>query len=135
MRTWLWLIVLTLTLAGTGVRAADRAATVEQQMAQMEARLDKLEAQRAQIHRVGDPIERKRLLAEHQRALREAMGTMRAMDKPFNREMRAMMGGTKNAPSAELMMHHHALMMRRITLMDRMMEQFMQAGEAAPTDK
>lgn len=136
MRTWLWSMVVLLTLAAAGVHAADRAATVEQQMAQMEARLDKLEAQMEQIHRVGDPVERRRLLGEHQRALRDVMGTMRAMDAPFNREMRVMMG---NAPSAELMMHHHALMTRRIALMERMMgqmmEQFMQAGEVGPTSK
>ena len=84
---------------------------------------------RAQMERIGrtsDPAERARLLREHGQTMRENVRAMRAVDDPFTRAMRSMMVGGKRAVSSEAMMKAHALIARRIALMDRMMGQMME---------
>lgn len=104
---------------------ASSAARVGERMAQLEAQLDQLDAQMQRVRASTDPAERRRLLGEHARALRASMAAARELDRAFSPQMRAMMGGGTEAVSAERMMLAHDLMARRLSLMERQMEQVM----------
>lgn len=116
--------------------ATDKVSTsppsVDERMGRLEAELDALDARMARVRAAKDPAERGRLLAEHARALRQTLGELRELDRPFGREMRAMMSGGAHGMSAERMMLIHDLMNRRAALMERAMEQLMEQsmGEA-----
>ena len=112
--------------AAPKAQPADGATEVDRRMAEIEAALDRNEAQMERIGRTSDPAERERLLREHGQAMREIVRAMRAIDEPFSRTMRSMMAGGRRVPSSEAMMKAHALIARRIALMDRMMEQLME---------
>jgi hypothetical protein len=101
-------------------------AEVDRRMAEIEAALDKCEAQMEQIGAAGGVAERQRLLREHAYAMRENVRALRLVDEPFSPAMRIMMAGGNQNPSAEAMMKAHALIARRIALMDRMMAQMME---------
>ena len=106
--------------------AVGPAAEVDRRMTDIETALDRSEAQMGRIRGMSDPKERARLLREHGQAIREIARDLRAMDDPFSRTMRSMMAGGERAPSSEAMMTVHALIARRIALMDRVMEQIME---------
>lgn len=105
--------------------AVPSAARVGERMAQLEAQLDQLEAQMQRIRATTDSAARSRLLGEHAAALRASIAAARELDRAFSAQMRAMMGGAKT-PSAEGMMKAHALMQRRLSLMERQMQQLME---------
>ena len=115
-------------LSGTaGVAARPRAAAdVDARMAELETQFDQLDAEMDRIRSTSDPAERGRLLARHERKLRQATRALREVDRSFSREMRAMMGGGAHGMSAERMMLVHDLMNRRLALMGRVMEQVME---------
>ncbi len=78
-------------------------------MAQLDADLGKLEAQMERVRSAAGPAERSKLLGEHARALRQNMAAARELNRAFSPQMRAMMGGGKQAVSAERMMLAHDL--------------------------
>jgi hypothetical protein len=116
--------------------AVSSAARVDERMAQLEAQLDQIDAQMHRIRATTDPAARSRLLGEHARALRASITTARELDRAFSPQMRAMMGGGTEIVSAERMMLAHQLMARRLSLMERQMEQVMEQsmghGEVGP---
>lgn len=112
--------------AAPKAQAADAAAEADRRMAEIEAALDESEAQMERIHGTSDTAEREKVLRGHGQAMRENVRAMRAIDEPFSRAMRSMMASGKRAPSSESMMKAHALIARRIALMDRMMGQMME---------
>ena len=73
-----------------------------------------------------DPAEQQKLLREHLRTLRETAAQVRELGRGFGPEMRAMMGGSRETPSAQAMMTEHDKMAWHIAQMDRVMEQLMQ---------
>lgn len=112
--------------ASPKAQPADGAVEVDSRMAEIEAALDKSEALMQRVGMTSEPAERARLFREHGQAVRETVGAIRAIAAPFSREMRRMMGGGKRAVSSDAMMRAHALIARRIALMDRMMAQIME---------
>ncbi len=103
-----------------------RSQELDRRMQQIEARLDGMEAQMKRIQGTADPAERQKLLAAHARAWRETAAAVRELSRAFSPQMRAMMGGSERIVSAERMMLAHDLMSRRVSIMERMMEQAME---------
>lgn len=107
-------------------KASPSALSVDERMARIEAQLQALDAQMERARAARDSGERSRLLGEHARGLRRTIAELREIDRPFSRQMRAMMGGGAHGMSAEKMMLLHDLMSRRVSLMERAMEQLME---------
>lgn len=125
-RTLLVLMFSGLAAAAAWAQVPQPATSIDSRMAQIEAALGGLEAQMERIRVTRDPAERGKLLGEHRRALRQSVTAVRELDRAFSPEMRAMMGGRTQAPSAERMMLEHDVMVRRIALMERLMGQLME---------
>lgn len=123
----LWVLMFwAAATAAAWSQAPQPAADLDRRMAQIEAALDALEGRMERIRATTDARERSKLLAEHARALRQTGADVRELGRAFGPQMRAMMGGSRETPSAERMMLEHDLLARRIVLMERMMEQVMQ---------
>jgi hypothetical protein len=71
--------------------AANQAAQQTQAIAQMQARMQAMQAQMAQLQTVTDPAERQKLLSAHMQLMQEQMASMRSMGGGM---MQMMHGGT-----------------------------------------
>lgn len=104
-------------------------------LAQMKERLKQMQALVKQLEKASDPAERRKLLAEHMRAMHEGLDSMRGMG---GGTMMGMMGG-----DADHRGHQHAggppssvMMQRRMDMMQMMMEQMVQHMQACqPAEK
>ncbi len=90
--------------------------------------MEKMKAMQAQmdtIRIVTDPEVRQRLMQDHMQAMQEGMKEMHAMGGPMMRgamPMEAKNGAMKQGD----MMKHHAMLEKRMDMMQMMMEQMMQ---------
>ncbi|MEW5864046.1 MAG: hypothetical protein AB1773_10705 [Pseudomonadota bacterium] len=87
---------------------------------QMLERMKQMQAQMDRIHKVADPAERHKLMAEHMNSMHETMQMMRGMSGAMMMGMGggAMMGGGRG--------HSPEMMEMRMDMMQMMMEQMMQ---------
>jgi hypothetical protein len=128
--------VLALALTGAFAVRADTQSAASQQVpqaetvAQMQARMQTMHAQMAQLQTVTDPAERQRLLSAHMALMQEQMASMRNMGGGMMQMMHggaAMgMGMHQGADTGE---HspgpRHQMMEDRLDMLQMMMEQLM----------
>lgn len=142
--------VLALTLTGAIAARADTQSTTSQQvpqpetLAQMQARMQTMHAQMAQLQTVTDPVERKKLLSAHMQLMQEQMASMRSMGGGMMQMMHggaAMgmgMGMQKGADAgARSSGPRHQMVEDRLDMLQMMMEQMMgqmqmQSGPHSP---
>jgi hypothetical protein len=107
---------------------------MDNQMSQMQENMKTMQQQMEKIRATTDPTERQKLMQEHMQTMQENMKAMRGMGSPM------MMGsgehgGMKKAGHKHMaegdMMQHHAMMEKRMDMMQMMMEQMMQHEQAA----
>lgn len=87
------------------------------EMGMTSEQMKKMQAQMDKIRQTQDPEERRKLLAEHQKSMQEAMQSMRGMGGGM------MMGGAMGPDHRMQMMEH------RMDMMQMMMEQMMQRDQ------
>lgn len=123
MRAFLAVLFLCGALSFSAAWGQSRGEELDRRMQQIEAQLDAMDGQMDRIHRTADPAERGELLAAHARAWRAAAAAVRELGRVFTPQMRAMMAGSEEIPSAERMMLAHDLMARRLSIMGHMIQQ------------
>ena len=113
---------------------------VEQHMTQMQDKMKAMQAQMDRIHKTTDAKERQTLMQEHMQAMQENMKAMRGMRGPMMKggdgHGGMMMDGEKGSMTEGDMMKRHAMMEKRMDMMQMMMEQMTQheqAREGAPS--
>jgi len=133
--------ILAGTLAAPIVSAQDKhvhgkpgmSMDMDKQMPQMQENMKAMQQQMEKIRATTDPTERQKLMQEHMQAMQENMKAMHGMGSPMMMDG-GEHGGMKKAghkPMAEGgMMQHHAMMERSMDMMQMMMEQMMQHGQA-----
>ena len=111
---------------------------MDKQMPRMQENMKDMQLQMQKVHGTTDPAERQRLMQAHMLAMQENMKAMRGMGGPMMSGGMGggmamggpkdaagggmAMGGTKDA-AAGGMMQHHAMMEKRVDMMQMMMEQ------------
>jgi hypothetical protein len=128
--------LLALTLTGAIAARADTPSTTNQQvpqaesLAQMQARMQTMQAQMAQLRTTSDPVERQKLLSAHMQLMQEQMASMRSMGGGMMQMMHggAAMGmgmqqGANAGPHAPG--PRHQMVEDRLDMMQMMMEQMM----------
>ena len=106
---------------------------MDKHMGEMQEKMKAMQAQMETIRTVKDPAVRQRLMQEHMQAMQENMKTMRGMGGPMMKgggdhagmKMDGKKGGMKDGD----MMKHHAMMEKRMDMMQMMMEQMMQRDQ------
>jgi len=105
----------------------------ERQTDQMQEKMKAMQAQMDRIHKATDPKERQKLMQEHMQAMQANMKAMRGMGGPMMKgggEHGAMkMDAKKDGMKGGEMMKHHAMMEKRMDMMQMMMEQMMQRDQ------
>ena len=107
---------------------------MDKHMAQMQEKMKAMQRQMEKMQATTDPQERQKLMQEHMRAMQENMKALRGMGDPM-----MMTGGKPSAIAKDAhkhkaggdMMQHHAIMEKRMDIMQMMMEQMMQHDHAA----
>ena len=107
--------------------------SMDKQMPQMQENLKKMQQQMEQLQATTDPTERQKLMQEHMQTMQENMKTMRGMGGPMMMASGQSGGmakdGHKHAAGGD-MTQHHAMMEKRMDMMQMMMEQMMQHDQA-----
>ena len=106
---------------------------MDKNMSQMPEKMKAMQAQMDRIRNTTDPEERQKLMQEHMQTMQENMKAMRGMGGPMMMDApkdRGMMGGKKGRMKDRDMMKRHAMMEKRIDMMQMMMEQMMQRDQA-----
>jgi len=111
---------------------------MEKHMSQMQEGMKTMQQQMGKIRATTDPQERQKLMQEHMQAMQENMKTMRGMGGPMMKgtgEHGGMMmggkkGGKKHGMAGGELMQHHAMMEKRMDMMQMMMEHMMQHDQA-----
>ena len=106
---------------------------MDKHMSQMPEKMKAMQAQMDKIRNTTDPEERQKLMQEHMQTMQENMKAMRGMGGPMMMDApkdRGMMGGKKGRMKDRDMMKRHAMMEKRIDMMQMMMEQMMQRDQA-----
>ncbi|TAK72432.1 MAG: hypothetical protein EPO19_01775 [Betaproteobacteria bacterium] len=105
----------------------------DKHMSQMQEKMKAMQQQMEKLQATTDPQERRKLMQEHMQAMQENMKAMRGMGGPM------MMGSGQGGGMAKSghkhtaggdMMQHHAMMEKRMDMMQMMMEQMMQHDQA-----
>ena len=102
---------------------------MEKQMPQMQENMKKMQQQMEKIRATTDPKERQQLMQEHMQAMQTNMKSMQGMGGPMmsgGQHGNMMMEGKKAAMSQGDMMKRHAMMEKRMDMMQMMMEQMLQ---------
>jgi len=97
---------------------------MDKSMSQMQEKMKAMQAQMETIHKTTDPKERQKLMQAHMLAMQENMKAMHGMGGPMM--MDDQKGGMKDGD----MMKRHAMMEKRMDMMQMMMEQMMQHDHA-----
>lgn len=128
--------VLALTVTGAVAARADtpsatsQPATQAETVAQMQARMQAMRAQMAQLQTVTDPVERQKLLSSHMQLMQEQMASMRSMGGGMMQMMHggAAMGmGMQQGANAGTRSPgpQHQMVEDRLDMLQMMMEQMM----------
>lgn len=141
--------VLAMALTGAiAARADTQSATGHQvpqaeTLAQMQARMQTMHAQMAQLQTVTDPVERQKLLSAHMQLMQQQMASMRSMGGGMMQTMHggAAMGmGMQQGANAEARSPgpRHQMVEDRLDMLQMMMEQMMgqmqmQSGPHSPS--
>jgi hypothetical protein len=105
---------------------------------QMQEKMKAMQAQMDRIHRTTDPKERQKLMQEHMQAMLASMKAMHGMGGPMMKSggehagmtMGDKKGGMKGGMKEGDMMKRHAMMEKRMDMMQMMMEQMVQRDHA-----
>ena len=106
---------------------------MDKHMSQMQEKMKAMQEQMEKLQATSDPQERQKLMQEHMQAMQDSMKAMHSMGGPM------MMGngqpggmakdGHKHKAGGD-MTQHHAMMEKRMDMMQMMMEQMMQHDSA-----
>ena len=106
---------------------------MDKQMPQMQENMNTMQQQMEKVRATTDPKDRQKLMQEHMQAMQENMKTMRGMGGPMmmgsGQPGGMAMGGKKDMAGGD-MMKHHAMMEKRMDMMQMMMEQMLQRDQA-----
>ena len=106
----------------------------DKHMSEMQEKMKAMQAQMDTIRTVTDPAVRQRLMQEHMQAMQENMKAMHGMGSPMMKSggdhAGMKMDGKKDGMKGGDMMKHHAMMEKRMDMMQMMMEQMMQRDHA-----
>ena len=105
----------------------------DKHISEMQEKMKAMQAQMETIRIVTDPAVRQRLMQEHMQAMQENMQAMRGMGGPMMKggdgHAGMKMDGKKDGMKGGDMMQHHAMMEKRMDMMQMMMEQMMQRDQ------
>ena len=105
----------------------------DKQMSQMQENMKTMQQQMEKLQATIDPQERQKLMQEHMQAMQENMQAMHGMGGPMmmgsGQPGGMAMDGKKKMASGD-MMQHHAMMEKRMDMMQMMMEQMVQHDQA-----
>lgn len=103
---------------------------MDKQMLQMQTNMKKMQGQMARIHKTTDPKERQKLMKEHMTAMQENMKAMQGMGGPMmtggGQHSGMAMGDKKGGMMDGDMMKRHEMMVKRMDMMQMMMEQMVE---------
>ena len=102
---------------------------MEGETGQMQEKMKAMQGQMDRIRATTDPKERQKLMQEHMQSMQDNMKTMRGMGGPTmmgGQHGGMAMGDKKGGMKDGDMMKHHAMMEKRMDMMQMMMEQMMQ---------
>jgi hypothetical protein len=106
---------------------------MDKPMPPMQENMKKMQQQMEKIQATTDPKERQALMQEHMQAMQECMKTMRGMSDPMMKDGGEHDGMAKSGHkkmTGDNMMRHHAMMEKRMDMMQMMMEQMLQHDQA-----
>ena len=106
---------------------------MDKQMPQMQENMKKMQEQMEKVQATTDPKERQKLMQEHMQTMQENMKAMRGMGGPMmmggGQRSGQAMGGHKDMATGDII-QRHAMMEKRMDMMQMMMEQMMQHDQA-----
>ena len=105
----------------------------DKHMSQMQEKMKAMQQQMEKLQATTDPQERQKLMQEHMQAMQENMKAMHSMGGPMmmaaGKPGAMAKDGHKHKAGGD-MMQHHAMMEKRMDMMQMMMEQMMQHDSA-----
>jgi hypothetical protein len=107
---------------------------MDKSTSQMQEKMKAMQAQMDTIHKTTDPKERQKLMQAHMQAMQENMKAMHGMGGPMMKDGGEhggmMMGDKKGAMKDGDMNKRQEMTEKRMDMMQMMMEQMMQHGQA-----